>query len=63
MYLLQQGRKIDRALWEFRKSEDDESDLPQWARRVIAQPAPLIPAVEEPEEVDLPAWATRRLSR
>ncbi|XP_055998432.1 gamma-tubulin complex component 6-like isoform X2 [Ostrea edulis] len=57
-----EGRKIDRALLEFRKSEDDESDLPQWARRVIAQPAPLIPAVEEPEEVDLPAWATRRLS-
>lgn len=34
-----------------------------WARRVIAKPAPIIPAVEEPEEVDLPAWAARRLSR
>lgn len=57
-----EGRKIDRALWEVGRSEKEESDLPMWARRVIAKPAPIIPAVEEPEEVDLPAWAARRLS-
>lgn len=39
-------------------------DLPVWARRVMAKPAPITPAIEEePEGVDLPAWAARRLSR
>ncbi|XP_061177982.1 gamma-tubulin complex component 6-like [Saccostrea echinata] len=57
-----EGRKIDRALWEVKRSEEADLDLPSWARRVIAKPAPLIPAIEEPEAVELPAWAARRLS-
>nr|XP_022343594.1 gamma-tubulin complex component 6-like isoform X1 [Crassostrea virginica] len=58
-----EGRKIDRALWGVSRSEEEELDLPVWARRVMAKPAPITPAIEEePEEMDLPAWAARRLS-